>query len=519
VPAPAAAAAPSAAPAGETAALRDALQQELGDDIVLGEEISRGPLTVSFRAVEKQSNRSVCVQVVPPRLADIERGVVDRLLRTARTASRLKHPRILPVLRVAAGDRLCWYVTRHDESETLEQLLEREYQLPVERVVSIAGHIATALSSAHDSNLPHGALTPASVLVGEGDAVCVRDFGISRASRTGLGQHGLDDGAYHYLAPEVDAAAHPLAAAGIEGLAAPSDPAADQYALAVIVYLMLTGNLPFFGQSPEDIRREHRTSQVPPLSASRPELPAALSTVLERGMAKNPADRFPSVVRFAAALRQATQGRTSPSRAVSGRTSDTLYFPEAERARPVTVKHALIACVATLALILAAWRSSSAAWDTTAGSGRLVAPRPAGEQSVATGRSSLGGSAAVPDERRAPLDTGVVPPPAAGGNQPNRRVLPEERSRNERAANRRGDASDDNTMGFVTVGTNPQSTIYINNLASPTNPVRNWTTTAGRVFLRFEVTDSSGCVHSQEMTVNLAAGDTLNLGRIRLGTP
>ena len=488
--------------------LKQQLQQELGGEVSVGEEIGRGQLTAIFRGVETKGQRPVEIHVVPPALASIERGVVDRLLRAARAVAKLRHPRINPVLRVAAGDRLAWFVTRLPEGEPLQQLLERDWQMPLDRVVAITGHIATALGCAHEHGVFHGDFTPASVIVDQHDGVTVRDFGISRAARSMLSGKGADQGRYYYQAPELDGpAVHPLAAAGVEGLLTPASPAADQYALAVTTYQMLTGSLPFMGSTPEAVRHEHQVAQVPPLAVARPDLPVALSTVLERALSKNPADRFPSVTRFAAAFRLAAQGRPSPTQAVSRRSGDTLFFPDppSGRLRPTAMRNALAACAATALLVLLAWQTRHAAWSSDTVNGRLVAPMPDRVETVtAYGQSLPARTFPPPDERPAeparPAEEEAPPP--APGREPERR-----RAENDGLG----------SVGFLTLGTNPVSTIYINGVAAPTNPVRNWTVTPGRVFLRFEMTDSGGVV-VRDTSVVVPAGETVNLGFVRIGS-
>ena len=508
--------APAAVGADGAATLKQLLQQELGGELTVGEETARGPLTVTFSGVEPRGQRTVDVHAVPQAVAHIERGVVDRLLRAARAASRVRHPRINPVLRVAAGDRLAWYVTARPDGEPLQALLERDWQLPVDRVVSIIGQAATALGAAHELGVVHGDLTPASIMVDANDGVIVRDFGIARAARAASSGPGADAG-YNYQAPELDgaASANPLAAAGVEGLLQPASVAADQYALGVIAYQMLTGSLPFIGSSPEAVRHEHQVAMVPPLAASRPDLPVALSTALERALSKNPGDRFPTVTRFAAAFRLAAQGRPSPTQPASKRTSDTLFFPEPARAlRSTTTRNALAAVAVTGLLVLLAWQSRHAAWSSDTVNSRLVAPRPETVQTATSyGQTRMPAEFPEPNARPAAPESPPAEPEERPSESAKRPPTPaREQQRGGAAASR--DAG--GNVGFITLGTNPVSTIYINGVAAPSNPVRNWTVTPGRVYLRFEITDSGG-VAVRDTSVVVPAGQSVNLGFVRIG--
>jgi serine/threonine protein kinase len=90
---------------------------------------------------------------------------MQRMLRAARATAKLRHPRVVPVYRVAAGDRLCWFVTRPDDGETLSALLEREGPLPIDRVTALVNQVGAALTCAHEQNIVHGDLTPLSIVI------------------------------------------------------------------------------------------------------------------------------------------------------------------------------------------------------------------------------------------------------------------------------------------------------------------------------------------------------------------
>ncbi len=519
----------------------DDLQRELGGEIVVRGEIHRGPMTVTFAGTESRPGRDVIIHVIPPEAAAGARDRTQRLLRAARATAKLRHPRVVPVYRVAAGDRLCWYVTRPDEGETLAALLEREGPLASDRVPALVAQIAAGLTCAHEQGLVHGDLTPSSVVIGPDGAAAVRDFGIARAAETA----GVASSVY-YRAPELDPPVDAQGPGGdiqlsaITGMSA----AADQYALGIIAWEMLTGSLPFMGRDADAIRREHRDTPLPPLGASRPDAPPAVSTVLERALAKRPADRFPSVAKFAQSLRAAAEGRpshASPARPITRKSTDSVLLPPGvdspagDRApsiraprRPVLLG-VLGGATALTLLSLMIWRSSADATLSTSELQRLEAASRTFEAPAAAPRIDPAPAAAEPtppDSAAAtdpPEAETPAPAPRAAAPKPASRRAPSPPPRSARedrraAADERRRVAGEGTA-WITVGTSLPAAIFINSASVPMNPVRNWPVPSGAVFLRFEVMDNANGVWIRDTVVNLAAGDTLNLRRIRLVHP
>ena len=272
------------------------LQAELGTEYILERELGRGGMAVVFLGHDALLNRKVAVKVLPPELTFGSGSIIERFKREAQTAAKLDHPNIIPVHRVSPGGKLFWYVMKYLDGEALNDVLEREGQLAVERTVDIVGQVAAALDYAHQNHVVHRDVKPANVLVDKRGWCTVTDFGIAKAlDANTLTASGSIIGTPYYMSPE-------------QCKGKRVGPAADQYSLAVMTYQMLGGHVPFTGDSAIEIVHKHVADPVPPLGLLRPNLPEKVVRVVERGLAKTAEERFATVAEFAKALKAASEG-------------------------------------------------------------------------------------------------------------------------------------------------------------------------------------------------------------------
>jgi serine/threonine-protein kinase len=296
--------------------LQHKLQEELGTDYVLERELGRGGMAVVFLGRDAHLGRKIAVKVLPPELTFGSGGaIIERFKREARTAATLDHPNIIPVHRVSTGGKLFWYVMKYLEGESLDHILEREGQLPVDRCARILSQVAEALGYAHKKQVVHRDVKPANIMLDAEDRVTVTDFGIAKAlDQNTLTASGSMIGTPYYMSPEQ------CSGKRVTG-------ASDQYSLAVMAYQMLGGHVPFTGESVVEIIKKHCMDPVPPLAVLRPNLPQALIVAVERALAKSPEDRFASVVDFAKSFASAGQGLdvtlAPPVKVAPGRASKT----------------------------------------------------------------------------------------------------------------------------------------------------------------------------------------------------
>lgn len=278
------------------------LQVELGDEYQLERELGRGGMAIVYLGHDTRLGRKVAVKVLPPDLGLLAgQQIIERFKREARTSATLDHPNIIPVHRVSPGGKLFWYVMKYLEGEPLDKLLQREGQLAADQAIDIVRQVAEALDFAHQHQVVHRDIKPANVVLDPRGRVTVTDFGIAKAlDANRLTASGSMIGTPYYMSPEQCAGRK-------------VGPAADQYSLAVMTYQMLGGHLPFTGESVVDIIRKHVMDPVPPLGVLRPSMPSAAVKVIERGLAKQAEQRFPSCAEFGRALASVIEGRAVPA--------------------------------------------------------------------------------------------------------------------------------------------------------------------------------------------------------------
>jgi len=323
------------------------LQAELGTEYILERELGRGGMAVVFLGHDALLNRKVAVKVLPPELSYGSTSIIERFKREAQTAAKLDHPNIIPVHRVSPGGKLFWYVMKYLDGEALDDILEREGQLAVERTVDIVGQVAAALDYAHQNQVVHRDVKPANVLVDKRGWCTVTDFGIAKAlDANTLTASGSIIGTPYYMSPE-------------QCKGKRVGPAADQYSLAVMTYQMLGGHVPFTGDSAVEIVHKHVADPVPPLGLLRPNLPDGVVQVVERGLAKTAEERFATVAEFANALKAASEG------------VDFAAAPPAKRGGVRMSKTALVSPVpGALRSAKGTWRGRKGLWF--GGAGTLV---------------------------------------------------------------------------------------------------------------------------------------------------
>jgi eukaryotic-like serine/threonine-protein kinase len=262
----------------------------------LDHELGAGGMAVVYLARDLRHERRVALKVLRPELGAV--AGAERFNQEIRLAARLVHPHILPVLDSgAAADRL-WYTMPYIEGESLRVRLDRERQLSLDEAVRLTGEIAEALGHAHAQHILHRDIKPENILLSGGHAL-VADFGIARAlgeAGQRLTNTGIAIGTPGYMSPEQSSGEHEL------------DGRSDLYALASVCYEMLAGEPPFTGPTAQAVIARRLSQPPPSLRTIRPNVPAALDTVLQRALATVPADRFASTAEFARALLQSQNG-------------------------------------------------------------------------------------------------------------------------------------------------------------------------------------------------------------------
>jgi len=292
------------------------LNAALGDRYIIDRELGRGGMATVYLAREPKHERFLALKTLRPELA-MALGR-ERFLREIKLAARLQHPNILPVYDSGDAGGTLYYVMPFVEGESLRDRLEREPQLPLEEALQIAREVADALSYAHSHDVVHRDIKPENIMLSGGHAI-VADFGIARAvSAAGgdkLTETGLAIGTPAYMSPEQ--------AAGTGHV----DRRSDIYSLACVLYETLAGQPPFTGPTAQAIMARHSLDSVPRLRIVRETIPDALEAVINRALAKVPADRYSTADQFAAALTAASTGTVSRITAARRRASRPWYQP------------------------------------------------------------------------------------------------------------------------------------------------------------------------------------------------
>ncbi|CAN5865931.1 hypothetical protein BH24GEM1_BH24GEM1_11420 [soil metagenome] len=272
----------------------------LADRYRLDEEIGRGAASTVYLAEDLKHGRKVAIKVLRPVPgAGYE---PQRFLREIRIAALLSHPQILPPhdsgeIEPDRGDgpRLLYFVMPYAGCESLRDRLSREGPLPVDVALRVTRAVAAARDYAHRHGVVHRDIKPENILLQEGEPV-VADFGVATAISAAGGDsvyvtdRGFAVGTPAYMSPE-QATAEP----GLDGRC-------DQYSMACVLYEMLAGEPPFAGTGARATMARHAIEAPAPIGLRRPNVPPAIERALARALAKEPADRFPTMADFAAAL-------------------------------------------------------------------------------------------------------------------------------------------------------------------------------------------------------------------------
>ena len=274
----------------DAAALQELVMRTLANQYVVRRLLGAGGMASVFLADDLALERTVAIKVLPTEMAHDER-VVARFQREAKTAAKLDHPHIIPIYRVESEGLLNYFVMKYVQGRSLDEVMRADEGLDVAFAQRVLQEAASALSHAHRRGVVHRDVKPANIMLDADDRVVLTDFGISKAGEgtSQLTQTGIIMGTPAYMAPE-------------QVLGREVDGRADQYALAVLGYQMLTGKLPFDSDNTHALLYQQVHEAPPRASAVRPDLAAHIDDALVRAMAKDPGVRFPSADEFADAL-------------------------------------------------------------------------------------------------------------------------------------------------------------------------------------------------------------------------
>ena len=355
----------------------------LGGRYRLDAQIGRGGMSTVYRAFDTVLERPVAVKLMNREIAS-DSDQLERFRREARSVAQLNHPHIVTVIDAgeepsedgsepAAGAP--YIVLEYVQGETLKELIRRDGPLPITQAIAYAIEIARALGAAHERMIVHRDVKPQNVLIGEEGGAKITDFGIARTlTEEGLTVPGRVLGTTDYVSPE-------------QALGQPVTGQSDLYSLGVVLYEMLTGQIPFSGETPVAVAMRHVREQIPDVQQLRPEVSAATASVVDRAVAKDLDYRYHDADSMVADLEQVLAVEAARGGQATGEVTSVLRtLPgDARRRLPWRMRHpgrwiaslALVAAIVAVALIAAAQQAhkgTGVAPDVHAGAGLHAVP-------------------------------------------------------------------------------------------------------------------------------------------------
>src|SRR5438445_5300608 len=265
------------------------LDEVIADRYELIELVGSGGMSSVYKARDTLLERNVALKVLHEHFTADE-DYVERFRREARAVAQLSHPNIVTVIDRGEEDGRQFIVFEYIDGQTLKEIVEERGPLPVREAVELAIGVARGLAFAHSHGLVHRDVKPQNVLLNGDGKPKVTDFGIARSLDVqGVTQTGTVLGTSHYIAPE-------------QASGRPVDAHTDVYSLGAVLYEVLTGEVPFEGENFVTVALKHVHEPAPSVLDRRPDCPLRLAAAVERALAKEPPDRFPTMDAFAAEL-------------------------------------------------------------------------------------------------------------------------------------------------------------------------------------------------------------------------
>ena len=271
-------------------AVLDALRKATLGEYEIREELGRGGMATVYLAHEMRLNKKVALKVLSPHVQMVP-GMAARFLREAQTAAALEHPNIIPIYAYRESADFVFFTMRYMEGASLYAIAKQVGAFPIAVVRALLADVGGALAFAHAHGVLHRDVKPANVLIGRDGAAMVTDFGIAKqADGEGLTLTGQFLGTPGYMSPE-------------QCRGRDLSPASDQYALGVMAFELLAGQIPFTGTAVGELMAQHLTQQPPDLRELRSDCPRDLAAAVMRMLAKSPHERFTSIDEALAAAR------------------------------------------------------------------------------------------------------------------------------------------------------------------------------------------------------------------------
>ncbi len=304
--------------------------------------IASGGMSTVYRALDETLQRQVAIKLMNREVAT-DSDQLERFRREARSVAQLSHPHIVGVIDAGEDEGRPYIVFEFVEGETLKERIRRMGRLPITEAIAYAIEVARALGAAHARHIVHRDVKPQNVLIDEEGSAKVTDFGIARTlDEDGLTADGRVLGTTDYVSPE-------------QALGQPVTGQSDLYSLGVVLYEMLTGDVPFKGDSQVAVAMKHVREVLPDVQSRRPEVSAALASVIDNATAKRVEDRYANDAELIADLEDVLAIETARAGSATGEVTSVLRtLPTKKRQRvPFRIRHRLWAVLIGLVVLAA----------------------------------------------------------------------------------------------------------------------------------------------------------------------
>ncbi len=256
------------------------------------DELGGGAWGKVYLAKQESLSRDVALKTLWPHHAEDETAR-QRFLQEAQNMARLNHPNICKVIEVGEQGGTYYFAMEYIEGEALSDVIQQEGPMSPERVAELGAQVADALGYAHSQGIVHRDIKPANIMIDQHGRPVITDFGIAKVGEgSGLTATGASIGTPEYMSPE-------------QAKGNPVDGRSDIYSLAVVLYHMVTGQVPFRATTPVAAAMKHISDMPRGPRELRPDCPEWLGSIILRALAKEPVERFGTAQEMASALRAA----------------------------------------------------------------------------------------------------------------------------------------------------------------------------------------------------------------------
>ena len=313
----------------------------------LESKLGSGGMSTVYLAIDETLGRHVAVKIMHREISD-QQDQLERFRREARAVAQLSHPNLVGVIDAGEDGGHPYIVFEYVPGQTLKERISASGRLPLDEATAYAIEIGRGLASAHAQMLVHRDVKPQNVLIDAEGRAKITDFGIARSiESSGLTATGRVLGTTDYVSPE-------------QAMGREVDARTDVYSLGIVLYEMLTGDVPFHAETQVGVAMKHVNEAVPDVQVLRPDASAALASAVERATAKDPVDRYPDMIEFLRDLEGALEVEVSRAGRSTGEATTVLDSVPRKRRRLLTRRRVswvgalILIAVATAAILVAA---------------------------------------------------------------------------------------------------------------------------------------------------------------------